>query len=137
VIASTDYIGRHAEEREIVAITDLDSNPVITLNKALEYKHFAGKEIVGDGDDDFIEMRAEVGLLTRNLKYQGNPLDSAEDQYGAHIMIHSPGDESCIGRIENTEFFNVGQAFKLGRYPIHFHMIGTVHKSYVRNNAVW
>ena len=52
-------------------------------------------------------------------------------------MIHSPGDESCIGRIENVEFYNVGQAFKLGRYPIHFHMIGTVHKSYVKNNAVW
>ena len=80
-------------------------------------------------------MRAEVGLLTRNVKFQGNPLDSAENQYGAHIMIHSPGDESCIGRIENVEFFNVGQAFKLGRYPIHFHMIGTVHKSYVRNNC--
>ena len=79
MIASTDYIGRHAEQRTIVEITDLDTNPVITLDSPLEYKHFAGKEIVGDGVDDFIEMRAEVGLLTRNLKYQGNPLDSAEN----------------------------------------------------------
>jgi len=30
----------------------------------------------------------------------------------------------------------VGQAFILGSYPIHFHMIGTVHKSYVRDNAI-
>jgi hypothetical protein len=137
VIASTDFVGRHAEQREIVAITDLGTNPRITLDSPLEYKHFAGVETVGTGADDWIEMRAEVGLLTRNLKFQGNPEDSAENQYGGHIMIHSPGDESCIGRIENTEFFNVGQAFKLGRYPIHFHMIGTVHKSYVRNNAIW
>ena len=55
-----------------------------------------------------VEMRAEVGLLTRNVKFQGDPATSADNQYGAHIMIHSPGDESCIGRIENVEFFNVG-----------------------------
>jgi hypothetical protein len=136
VIASTDYEGRHAEQRTIVSISNIDTNPVIELDAPLEYKHFAGVEEYGT-EGDFIEMRAEVGLLTRNLKFQGNPEDAARDQYGAHIMIHSPGDESCIGRIENAEFFNVGQAFKLGRYPIHFHMIGTVHKSYVRNNAIW
>ena len=38
-------------------------------------------------------------------------------------MIHSPGDESAIGRIEYIELTDVGQAFKLGRYPLHFHMI--------------
>jgi hypothetical protein len=34
------------------------------------------------------------------------------------------------------EFFNVGQAFQLGRYPIHFHLIGAVHNSYIRGNAI-
>jgi len=136
VIAPTGYNSREAEQRTIMAITAIDSNPVITLDTPLEFKHFAGREEYDNGAD-FIEMRAEVGLLTRNVVYQGDPSDSAIDQYGAHIMIHSPGDESCIGRIENVEFFNVGQAFKLGRYPIHFHMIGTVHQSYIRNNAIW
>ena len=80
-------------------------------------------------------MRAEVGLLSRNVVYQGD--DTSEDnQYGAHIMLHSPGDESVIGRIENCEFYNVGQGFKLGRYPIHYHMIGTVSKSYIKYNAI-
>lgn len=51
-------------------------------------------------------------------------------------MIHSKGDESSIGRIEYVQFHDVGQAFMLGRYPIHFHMIGTVHHSYVRGNSV-
>jgi len=81
-------------------------------------------------------MRAEVGLLTRNVVYRGDPETSAKNMYGAHIMLHSPGDESSVGRIDNIELTDVGQAFKLGRYPIHFHMIGTVHKSYVRENAV-
>ena len=31
---------------------------------------------------------------------------------------------------------DVGQAFLLGKYPIHYHMIGRVTKSYVRNNAI-
>ncbi len=81
-------------------------------------------------------MRAEVGLLSRNVVYRGDPETSSQNLYGAHIMLASPGDESVIGRIENCEFFDVGQAFKLGRYPIHFHMIGTVTKSYIKNNSI-
>ena len=56
--------------------------------------------------------------------------------YGAHIMIHYPGDESCIARILYVELFNVGQASKLGRYPINFHAIGTVSKSLVKGNSI-
>ena len=133
VIASTDFEGRHAEQRTITQITGLNSIPVITLDRPLEYKHFAGVETFGG---DSIEMRAEVGLLSRNVRYRGDPETSARDQYGAHIMVHSPGDESAVGRIENVEFTDCGQAFKLGRYPIHFHMIGTVNKSYIKNNAI-
>lgn len=81
-------------------------------------------------------MRAEVGLLTRNVKYQGDPETSLQNQYGATIMLHSPGDESVIGRISHAEFFNVGQSFQIGRYPIHFHMIGEVNKSYVIGNSI-
>lgn len=51
-------------------------------------------------------------------------------------MLHSPGDESAIGRISYIELSDVGQAFKLGRYPIHFHMIGTVDKSYIEGNSI-
>jgi hypothetical protein len=133
VIASTDYIGRHAEQRTITGVADADSNPVISFSTPLLYKHYAGVETYGD---DTLEMRAEVGLLTRNVKFRGDPETSSTNQYGAHIMLASPGDESVVGKIENCEFFDVGQAFKLGRYPIHFHMIGSVTKSYIRNNAI-
>ncbi len=51
-------------------------------------------------------------------------------------MLHSHGDQSVIGRIEYCEFRDVGQAFQLGRYPIHFHQIGTVHNSYIKGNAI-
>lgn len=78
---------------------------MITLDSPLLYKHYAAIETYGP---HFIEMRAEVGLLTRNVIYRGDPETSSNNQYGAHIMLHSHGDESSIGRIEYCEFNDVG-----------------------------
>jgi hypothetical protein len=56
-------------------------------------------------------MRAEVGLLTRNILYRGDPETSAKKEYGAQIMVHSNGMETLVARIAYVHFFNVGQAF--------------------------
>ena len=146
VIASTDLgvednhqpgIGDMSEQRTIKTISA--DQTVITFDGPLLWEHYANTDTYGYPDMnnmvDSIEMRAEVGLLTRNVKYQGDET-SNDEEYGATIMLHSPGDESVIGRISYAEFFNVGQAFQLGRYPIHFHMIGEVNKSYVIGNAI-
>jgi len=77
---------------------------VITFTEPLLYKHYAGVQTFGA---DTIDMRAEVGLLSRNVKYQGDST-SAENQYGAFIMMHSPGDESTVARIDSIELYNVG-----------------------------
>lgn len=45
--------------------------------------HFAGVETYGS---DKIEMRAEVGLLTRNIKMMGDET-SAANNYGSHLMM--------------------------------------------------
>jgi hypothetical protein len=81
-------------------------------------------------------MRAEVGLLTRNVKFRGDEETSLANEYGANIFLHSHGDDSLTGRIENIELHQVGQGFKIGRYAVHFHMIGAVHNSYAKGNAV-
>jgi hypothetical protein len=132
-IASSSFEGREAEERVITAIDRSTPNkPVLTLDSPLEFRHFAGIETFGGVD---IDMRTEVGLLTRNIKFQGDD-QSAENQYGAIIFLHSFGDDSLVAQIQGVEFFNTGQAFKQGRYTVHFHMIGAVHKSYAKGNAV-
>jgi len=134
VIAPSGYYNREAEQFTIVDVDNTDpSKPVITLNSTLQAKHYAGIQWF---DDQFIEMRAEVGLLTRNILFQGDPETSLVNQFGAHMIIHADGSETVIGRIEYVEFFNVGQAFQLGRYPIHFHLIGSVTQSYIRGNAI-
>lgn len=54
-------------------------------------------------------------------------------------MIHhrAPGLDLARARIEYVELTNVGQAFRLGRYPIHFHLLGDVNfKNYVRGCAI-
>jgi len=104
----------------------------LTLDKPLDYKHFAKRETFGS---DFIDMRAEVGLLTRNIVFRGDPETSFTNQYGATLFLHSTGDDSLQCRLSYIELTDVGQAFKLGRYAIHFHMIGAVHKSYAKGLA--
>ena len=39
-------------------------------------------------------------------------------------------------RIEHTEVRNMGQAFRLGRYAIHFHLSADMSGSYVRRCAI-
>lgn len=80
-----------------------------------------------------IDMRAEVALLSRNVVFRGDPASSSLNQYGATIFLHSVGDNSLVARLNNIEMFQMGQAFKVGRYAVHFHMIGAVHKSYLED----
>ncbi|XP_069813288.1 fibrocystin-L-like isoform X2 [Dendropsophus ebraccatus] len=61
------------------------------------------------------------------------------DQFGGCIMFHAPQPDKLlsIGRIEYVEVFHAGQAFRLGRYPIHWHLMGDVqYKSYVRGCGI-
>ncbi|KAM6958720.1 PKHD1 like 1, tandem duplicate 1 [Aplochiton taeniatus] len=61
------------------------------------------------------------------------------DQFGGCIMFHAPrpNENLARGRLEYVEIFHAGQAFRLGRYPIHWHLMGDVnYQSYVRGCAI-
>lgn len=108
VVASTDFEMDHAEEVTIAAVahggrTLILSSPLTHTHLSVSYTH-GGKTI---------EMRAEVGILSRSVKVRGDE-GSAETQWGAHIMLHSHGDNSVVGHFSNVELANVGQAFNLG-----------------------
>jgi len=80
-------------------------------------------------------MRAEVGMLTRNIVIQGD--ESSEfNQYGGHLMLHGKMSGGLIGRIEYAEFRKMGQPKIVGRYPIHYHLNGEMYDSYVVGNSV-
>ena len=119
-------------EFETRFITEVNGN-VVRLDRPLDFTHIGVVPIYGGIEKP---IKGEVGLLTRNVLYRGNPDTSVVEQYGATIMVHSPGDDTSIARICYCELKDVGQAFKLGRYPIHFHMIGHVMESHVIGNAI-
>ena len=51
-------------------------------------------------------------------------------------MLHKGPNDKVVGRIEYVEVTRAGQAFRLGRYPIHFHLNGDVNGSYVRGCGI-
>ena len=56
------------------------------------------------------------------------------DQFGAQILSHQNEPDSFKShlRLEQFEMTYVGQAFRLGRYAIHFHLNGDQTGSYVK-----
>lgn len=111
----------------------------INLVEKLTFEHFSETEtFTGSHHGTFeMPMKGEVGLLTRNIKFQGVIDSPDQDEYGAHIISHCDGHDCLTTRIEYIEMFYVGQAFLLGRYPIHFHRIGDCHNSYVKGNSIY
>ena len=66
------------------------------------------------------------------------------DMFGVQVIIHAPhpnlrhepNTSVVTARFSYTEIHHAGQAFRLGRYPIHFHVSGSVKGSYVRGCAI-
>ena len=133
VIAPT---GKVLKEDEVRIITLVENKRKVHFAKKLEFKHFAGDVDMNDtkGEDQKITLRGEVGLLTRNVKIQGDPSTHITG-HGAHILLRG-AEENCFGRYSYIEVYLAGQKTQLGRYPIHFHMIGSVVDNYVRGNAI-
>lgn len=97
------------EERTIAAI---DGN-VVKFDEALEYVH------LGEGD-----TRGEVANLSRNVIVES--ADPAGER--GHTMYH----RYSKGSISYAEFRHLGKKNVLGRYSLHFHLIGnTMRGSYV------
>jgi cell migration-inducing and hyaluronan-binding protein len=85
VIATTDSNPNNAERRIIKTITTVNQKSILTFDKPLLNRHYSAVETYGT---EQFSMRCEVGLLTRNILIRGNPADSIDSEYGAHLMIH-------------------------------------------------
>jgi hypothetical protein len=95
VIASSRTNWNEAEKREIEQVSS--DKRTIVLKTALAFPH-AGVirpyTRAKDGKQWSADLRAEVGLLSRNIVIQG-AADSvtpghANENFGAHVMIHGP-----------------------------------------------
>ena len=133
--------GKDSNETEVRTVTEItDNGYIIMLDEQLNYTHLGIRDTYSDGQ--FIELRAEVGLLTHNIKIQGSQLTPSDprgiesDLYGGHFMVFRPKRDSIDVRISNVEFRFMGQAFRLGRYAVHFHLSEGMNGSFVRHCSI-
>uniref|UniRef100_UPI00398EB529 cell surface hyaluronidase CEMIP2-like isoform X3 n=1 Tax=Pristiophorus japonicus TaxID=55135 RepID=UPI00398EB529 len=141
VIASTDYSMYQAEEFNLLPCPECKANQVKIDGKP-RYLHMG--EVI-----DGIDMRAEVGLLTRNILIKGEMEGScygqnfchffSYDTFGGHITILRNFASVHLSGVELT---NMGQQL-VGSYPVHFHLAGDVDQkggydppTYVDNVAI-
>lgn len=92
VIASSSYDYTEEDVRTITAIVDNgDGTSSLTLDTALSYRHYGEIEIYGEttaagtsaaSQTYEIDMRAEVALLSRNVKVQGLSSQDTDGEFG-------------------------------------------------------
>ncbi|CAG5096144.1 Oidioi.mRNA.OKI2018_I69.XSR.g14489.t2.cds [Oikopleura dioica] len=161
VIASTGGIDT-VDENEMFSIVKIDERSnMIKLDREVAHRHLGE---ISEWGGKTLDMRAEVGLLTRNVRISGNmdtswaqEIQSCEieaednmfeiqtcfqgrfgeevgsDEFGSTLHF-GPGTKQV--RMSNVEVFNAGQAFELGRYPVHFHLVGDQQQSFVKDCAI-
>ena len=128
VIASTDFDPHEAEKRMITAISA--DQKTISLDCPLAYKHWGTLQTFDNGTR-ILDERAEVGLLTRNLKIQGDEA-SETTRFGGHMMTM----ETAFVRASGVQFYRMGQFGILGRYPFHWHKSKDVTGQYIKNSTI-
>ncbi|KAI9015632.1 hypothetical protein DFJ74DRAFT_732320 [Hyaloraphidium curvatum] len=166
VVTTTDLKdARDFHRNEVLTIaavfrTSLGDNVgAVRVTAPLAFTHYGGPE-----------YQAEVALLSRDILIQGDEVSSeptdttplactdssgssypCEDKFrngfGGHVMVS--GSRSSAN-VSGVEFFRMGQTNVLGRYPLHFHLMGSqegravgavatdcsVHRSFFRCFAV-
>lgn len=79
-------------------------------------------------------MRAEVAVLSRNVKIQGDEA-STNNNFGAQTLISGDAVDP-VAKISNVEFTRVGQAGSESRHPLQFKNIILASSSFVKNVAI-
>ena len=124
-IAPSGYEPYEAEEVTITAI----SGNQITFNPAVQYEHFGELQ---EYEGKVLDERAEVALLTRNIKIQGAE-DSKEIHFGGHTMVMQASGPI---HIEGVEFTRMGQPGIEARYNLHWHLAGDREGDYIKNSSI-
>ncbi|XP_062985400.1 inactive cell surface hyaluronidase CEMIP2 isoform X1 [Elgaria multicarinata webbii] len=141
VVASTDYSMYQAEEFTLLPCPECNRYQV-KVRETPQFHHMG--EII-----DGVDMRAEVGVLTRNILIKGEMEDSCYtgkecqffnyDTFGGHIKILKNFTSVHLSYVELKQ---MGQQVH-GSYPVHFHRCGDVdekggysYKTYVEGLSI-
>ncbi|HEX9893880.1 MAG TPA: G8 domain-containing protein [Gemmatimonadales bacterium] len=126
VVASSDLDPFQAEPLQISAV----SGRTVTFTPALRWQHWGQLQTFADRT---VDQRAEVGLLSRNITIQGDPVSAPVTGLGGHIMVMQGGE----ARLSGVELYQMGQKKVLARYPLHWHLRGPSEGQFLEHSAVW
>lgn len=130
-------------EAESFTITSIDpKNPdKLYINGTIKHMHWGEKKVYQSQSMGRVTLdeRAEVANLTRNIVIradeQGREIGEGTGQYdqiGGHVIVFSQGKAF----INSVEFYKMGQAGIMGRYPFHWHLVGDAPGQYIKNSSI-
>lgn len=133
VLASSSFDPHEAEAFTIERISSTGRR--IYLDRPVKYLHWGERKTYdnGKGKSWTLDQRAEVANLTRSIKISSPPDPFTRDKIGAHMMIAGRNSRAFI---DNVEFQRVGQMGTIGRYPFHWHLMGSVKGQYIKNSSI-
>ena len=120
LVTSSRLAWSEAETRTITAV----NGRTVAFTPGLSFLHNGStttRTRTSDGKSWTANLRAEVGLLSRNIKIQGDAA-SETSGFGGHIMVMPTSGISGYAFIQGVELYRMGQKSALGRYPMHWHM---------------
>jgi len=150
IVPTTSMIKRDRteEENEVVTLASDPSGKSISIEEALKFNHIAS---YADS-----RLNGEVGILSHNIKITGDNTDEEQKQceedmskgfaeanlkrirehcYGGHASTL----QGAAVQISNVELTRMGQATRIARYPIHWHLAADQGEfgSYAIGNSLW
>lgn len=132
-VAPTSY---NYEEAESFTILDISHDGrTIKLDRPARFLHWGRVQQLQApvNGNVTLDQRAEVINLSRNIKIQSDESSgSVSNELGAHLMVNRGG----FAAIDSVEFYKMGQAGVMARYPFHWHIVGDAHGQFIRNSSV-
>lgn len=138
VVATSSFSPFESEFVQIASLASQGSGSVVTLQQPLVHYHFGSDDpglpgaanFSADATKNFgVDERAEVGLISRNIRFTAVTPDPATLN-PTSTQLHWGGDIRVCGGFQSlalsgVELEKFGKE-QLGRYPIHLHMAGDV-----------
>ena len=118
---------------EVVTVTAVSPDGLqVSFEPPLSYRHYGEQSTYTNGVSSWtLDERAEVALLTRNIRIQGDASPTS-NEYGGHMMTMAGASIRASG----IELFRMGQKKLLRRYPFHWHVAGDVSGQYIESSSV-
>ena len=148
LLTPTDFWNR--AETEVLELASVDGETVTVADPVRSFRWGKLQYVGAEGmtleettaiTDQVLDERAEIGNLTRRIVIQA-PDDAAwqDEGFGAHVML----THGATAHIEGVRLRRAGQRGKMGRYPLHWHVLsyaggeatGDVDGLYMRGNVV-